>query len=342
MNIVIDIGHPAHVHYFKNFIEIMQDNGHNFLITARDRGETFHLLKAYKILFINRGKGATTKLGKLLFLPKLVFFIYRRARKFKPDLFLSFGSPYAAHVSKLMKKPHIAFDDTEHSKVEQALYLPFTDVVYTPECFQKSLGRKHRRFKGYIELSYLHPDYYSPDPSVFDLLGLKNGEKYAVLRFISWSAGHDSGHTGMSQDIKKKAVRELSKYAKVYISSEGDLPDMFKEYHLPTSPEKIHDVMYYASLFLGESGTMATEAALLGTPSVRISTIAKLVGNHVELKNKYGLLYYYDSGEEGLNKALELIKKETKQEWHKKQKAMLSDKIDVTRFMIDSVLQYKI
>ena len=148
MNILIDIGHPAHVHYFKNFIWIMQDKGHKFSIIARNRGETFDLLRAYNFDFIDRGTGSKNILGKILYLPVSDFLIYKKSKKFKPDLFLSFGSMYAAHVSKLLHKPHIAFDDTEHSTLEHMIYLPFTNLICTPSCFRKSFGKKHIKFDG--------------------------------------------------------------------------------------------------------------------------------------------------------------------------------------------------
>ena len=112
MRILIDIGHPAQVHYFKNFIWLMRERGHEFLITARNRGITFDLLKAYGFDYVDRGRGSPRLLGKLLYLPKADFLLYDMARKFRADLFLSFGSMYAAQASKMLSKPHIAFDDT--------------------------------------------------------------------------------------------------------------------------------------------------------------------------------------------------------------------------------------
>lgn len=37
MKIFIDIGHPAHVHYFKIFIWLMHKNGHSIFISVRER-----------------------------------------------------------------------------------------------------------------------------------------------------------------------------------------------------------------------------------------------------------------------------------------------------------------
>ncbi|MBK9737119.1 MAG: DUF354 domain-containing protein [Saprospiraceae bacterium] len=149
MRIFIDIGHPAHVHYFRNFIKIMEDKGHCIFVSARDKEVAHSLLKYYNINFASRGKGRKSLLGKLFHILEADYKIFKLAKKFKPDIFLSFGSAYAAHVSKLLNKPHIAFDDTEHAKFEHLMYYPFSDAVLNPSCFGKKLGSKQIFFDGY-------------------------------------------------------------------------------------------------------------------------------------------------------------------------------------------------
>ena len=47
MNIFIDIGHPAHVHYFKNLIKIMEkEHEAIFTVTSRDKEMAHYLLKS--------------------------------------------------------------------------------------------------------------------------------------------------------------------------------------------------------------------------------------------------------------------------------------------------------
>ena len=64
MRIIIDIGHPAHVHYFKNLIKILKSNGNKILVIARDKEVTFDLLNAYKIDYLSRGNGGSSYFGK--------------------------------------------------------------------------------------------------------------------------------------------------------------------------------------------------------------------------------------------------------------------------------------
>ena len=338
MKILIDIGHPAHVHYFKNFIKIMKKKGHKFFITARNKEVVFDLLSNNNLKFYNRGDGSNTSLGKLLYLIKADFRLYNIARKFKPDLFLSFSSPYAAHAAKLLDVPHIAFTDTEHAKIVNLAVVPFSDVICTPASFQKDFGKKHIRFNGYMELCYLHPNYFKPDPSVLDLLGVNKNEKYVIMRFVSWHASHDVGYSGLTLEMKRKAVEEISKYVKVFISSEGELPEDLKQYQIRIPPEKMHDALAFSTLFVGEGATMASECAMLGIPAIYVNPLS---AGTLKEQEKYGLIYGFRNSTGVINKAIELINTPNLQkEWQQRRQKMLADKIDVTAFMVWLIENY--
>ena len=72
MKILIDIGHPAHVHYFRNFTKIIENKNHTILVVARDKEVSQILLKKYNISFETRGKGANGLIGKLIYLATLL------------------------------------------------------------------------------------------------------------------------------------------------------------------------------------------------------------------------------------------------------------------------------
>lgn len=337
MTILVDINHPAHVHYFKNCIWRLRQNGHQIIVTARDRYPVLQLLEAYKENFYNRGKGSERLLGKLLYMPAAEIKILKIALKTKPDLFLSFGTPYPNHVAWLLRKPGINFQDTENARLMFAVTLPFSRVYCTPHCFKRDLGKKHIRFNGYMELAYLHPNYFTPDESVFEYLQVNRDEKYVVIRFVSWGASHDIGHKGINPEMKRKAIKEFSRYARVFISSEGGLPEDLKSYQINIPPEKMHDVLAYASLLYGESATMASECAVLGTPAIYLDNNGR--GYTDEQEEKYGLVFNYTESsihqEESIQKAIELLKTPNlREEWQKRRQKMLSETIDVTAFMV--------
>lgn len=289
MKILIDIGHPAHVHYFRNLITEQRALGHSFIIVARDKEVSQQLLNAYGFEFISRGKGATSRIGKLLYMLWADFLLLRIALRHRPDVYLSVVSPYASQVAWLMRKPHIALDDTEHATVARKFYFPFSRLVLTPRCFQLDLGPKQRRLNSFFELFYLHPSRWRNEYNVRSMLGLKEEEPFVLLRFVSWGASHDYGQAGMPLSTKLNLVRELSKTHRVFVSAEGNVPDEIKPYRISIEPHHIHSVLYEADMYIGEGATMASECAMLGTPaiyynSLEVSTIIEQ-GKHLLIKD---------------------------------------------------------
>lgn len=341
MRILVDIGHPAHVHFFKHFVWNMQEKGHEIMICATDKEVALKLLDAYGFKYICINKSRKNPIAKIADLVKADYRLWRIARKFSPDILVGLGSITAAHASALLRKPCIVFDDTEHSREQYYLYAPFANVICTPSCFKRDMGKKQVRYNGYHELAYLHPNYFTPDPSVLGELGLTESDKFVILRFVAWQASHDIGQHGLDLQAKRTLVQELEKYGRVLITSESPLPEEFEKYRITTPPEKIHDLLYYATMYIGEGATMATESAVLGTPSLYISSLSKAMGNFTELEEKYDLLYSFQERGEVIQKSMELIQQPNlKEEWAKKRERLLADKIDVTQFMIDFIENY--
>ena len=340
MRILVDIGHPAHVHLFRNFINVMEKRGNRVLATIRDRENVRKLLDYYQISYLSLGEYKKTisgKIGTLLYYNKRLYSI---SKKFRPDIFLSHGSMYAAHVSTLLSKPHISFEDTEHSTEQIILYKPFTDVILTSYAFERNLGKKQVRYHGYHELAYLHPKYYTKDLGILDLLGLDANEKYIIIRFVSWSATHDLGVSGLSLEMKRNLVHALSKYAKVFITSEGSLPNDLEEYRLTFSPEKVHDALSSASLYIGEGATMASECAVLGTPGIYVNSLNL---GYINEQIKYGLVVQCKTFPEIIETAKNWLKNDNlKDEFKEKRDKMLADKNNLTDFLLDFVDSYKL
>lgn len=337
MRILIDAGHPAHVHLFKNFAFKMLGEGHKVLFTCKDRENVVYLMNTYRFDFKSFGKHYHTVLGKVFGLVKNELQMLAACLKFKPDVFLSHGSTLAAFTSSLFGKPHIAFEDTFN--LEQVrLSMPFTDVVLTGIYPHPNLGRKELHYPGYHELAYLHPNVFAPDESVFEDLGLARGEKYAVVRFIAYHASHDFGHVGISANDKLKLVESLSKHVRVIVSSEAELQGALGRYQLPIKPEKMHDVLAFASLFIGESGTMATECAVLGVPNIQVRHEIdhnKVPGVHVDLVHRGLKLLYLNTDIDGMiSKSLELIDNPSiREQMRFARQNMLEEMIDVTGFL---------
>jgi len=216
-------------------------------------------------------------------------------------------------------------------------YLPFTKVVITPDVLPVNLGEKQIRYKGYHELAYLHPKYFSPEKSIITELGISNYQEYAILRFVSWKATHDKGHKGLTVIEKRELINYLiSKNLKVFISAEADLPNEFINHQIKISPNKIHHVLAFARIVISEGATIASESGVLGTPTIYVNSIERCYNEDQE-KN-YGTVQNFRSGEHVLKKIDELLS--VKRKTSSFNRKMLQDKIDVTAFMVWFVENY--
>lgn len=304
MKVFFDIGHPAHVHYFKHVIFHILENGGSVFVSARDRYPVFDLLEAYGIPYYNRGKGKDSMGGKLIYMLEADAKLYVKAREFNPDFLIGFGSPYIAHIAKALGKRSLVVDDTDNARLNHFLYRPFASQIMTTSMFRHDFGKKHIRFNGFMELAYLHPKYFKPDEGILSEFGLKQGDKFSVLRFVGWNANHDVGHKGISNQQKIDAVKRFSEFGEVFITSEAGVPDEIKSYTISIAPHRLHDLMAYASLLFGESATMASECAMLGVPAIYIDNDGRSYTD--ELEHSYGIVKNFNETEKSIRKAIEV------------------------------------
>jgi predicted glycosyltransferase len=320
----------------------MQKKGHQIFFTCRDKEFEIYLLNKFGFKFKSFGKKYKSGIGKLWGLIEFDIKELISGLQFRPDIFVSHGSMYAAHAAFLLGKPHISLEDTFNFE-QIRLYKPFTKVILTADYDHPLKSEKVIRYAGYHELAYLHPNRFTPDKSVLKELGVEKDENYIIIRFVSWNASHDYGHTGISFENKIKAVDQFSKHAKVFISSEKELPEELKKYQFKIAPEKMHDAIAFSSLVFGESSTMAEEAAMLGVPSIYLNNKSTFYTKHLE--KDYNLVFNYAESNNdqllAIAKGVELLQQPNiKKQWQQKRDKMLADKIDVTAFLAWFVEKY--
>jgi len=340
MKIIFDVIHPADVHLFKNIIWELKKQGHEVLITARDKDVTLRLLDAYGFeyyLLSEKGKGIWGLFFEML---NRDYKLYRLAKKFDPNVLVGGpGNVCIPEIGTLLSKPSVIIDDTEHARFSRVIISQLATRIYTPKCYMKNLGSKQVVFNGYKELAYLHPRYFEPNPEILDNLGLSKGETYIVLRLISWGANHDIGQFGIKN--VKTVVKELEKYGYVFITSERNVPRSLNNYIVNIPPERLHDLLYYATLYFGEGATTAAEAAILGTHAIYTNTLR--LGYLDELEEVYELVYNFSNPVNleklGLQKAKELLQlANLKKIGYRKRKRIIKDKTDVTKFILKEII----
>ncbi len=340
MNILIDIVHPAHVHFFKYAIAKWRKNGHKVQVVIRQKESVVELLEAYGIDYIKISDYQPGLWGLLKELIGRDIKLYKIIKKFKPDIMAGIAGFSISFLGWLTNIPAVILTDTEHARLSNFISFPFAALICTPVSFQEDAGKKQLRYNGSHELAYLHPDFFTPDKSILNKAGLASDERFFIVRFVSWGAAHDVGEQGIELEDRLGFIEKLSRYGKALITSEGKLPDELVKYKIKVAPQEIHHLLYYADLYIGESPTMASEAGVLGTPSILISSWAHEAGCIME-QAQYGIVCPFTQYEPALKKAIELVgNPKIKLKWKQKSRKMVENKISVTPWLVELVEGY--
>lgn len=346
MNILIDISHPAHVHLFRCLADELKQHGHKLFFSVRDIPVALRLMDYYGMTpYLNLGKKKDGLLGKAGTVVSQDVQLLRFVRKNKIDIGLSSGL-VLGHVSRLTRMRSFMFDDDDDAAEPLIVKYghPMSDVVLTPQCIHRKT--KHAvYYAGTHELAYLHPDRFTPDPEVLQHAGIAEGERFFIMRFVAMKGHHDIGQAGLSMEQKQSLVDLLKPHGRVIITSERAIEPEFEPYRLPVPPEEIHSLMAYCSMFVGDSQTMTSEAAILGVPALKCNTFAGRLSVPNELEQKYGLCYSYqpvdfDKLYSQIEQLLAKDPLELRQEWMEKRKRFLEEQIDVTAFFAKSIENY--
>jgi len=344
--VLFDINHPAQVHLFRNAIAVLERRGHEIRVTSREKEVTTQLLDAYGIehvpLSTQRQGLSGLALEQLIRGTRLLGIV----RRFKPDVLVSRPNPAVAHAGTLGRAKTVAVTDT-HIKARSmrimtnTLTFPFVDVVCAPPSLDIPVPEEKRRAMSLQELTYLHPRYFEPDPQALLAADIDPDEPFSVVRLVGWDAFHDVGFQGISLGTMKTLISKLEAQGAVYVTSEHPLPPFLAGYALPTPPELIHQVLYHADLYVGDSGTMATEAALLGTPAIRTNSMVgeEEESTFLELERRYGLMQSFTDERDAIRAVEALLAGGVDTtDWDERRQRIIADYPDPNEQLLEAIV----
>lgn len=337
MKYLIEITHPHFVHFYKNLIKIIGTK--QIVITCQESELIQQLLDEYGLEYKVVGKKYIGLFKKIIGQIQYFFNIVKLIIKHDIDIVIGL-SPSSMLAAKVCKKLGVLFDDDDSAVqlLTKYLTIPFANYIITPHCLSfENYGPHHLKYRGYQELAYLSPKYFLPKKTVLRKYGLVE-KKYVVIRFNEFKAHHDIGHSGIDFVTKNKLVSLLQEDLRVLITTEGKIQQEFKDYQLLIDPIDIHDIIAFAKIYIGDSQTMASEAAVLGTPSIRCNTFKNKISYLKELEKKYHLTYAFLPNEDKafLQKIKEIIRNpEVDRIWHNRRNHMLSEMEDVNIAIIN-------
>ena len=331
------------MHLLHGVAEEMKRRGHKVFYSVRDIPVAKRLMEHYGMTpWIDLGGKKDSLLGKAQTVLSQDMQLLRFVRRNHIDLGLSSGL-VLSHVSRLTKMKSFMFDDDDDAAEPLITKYghPLSDIVFTPDCIHRKT--KHAvYYAGTHELAYLHPNRFTPDPSVLQHAGLAEGERFFIMRFVALKGHHDVGQTGLSLEQKRALVDLLKAHGRVIITSERAVEPEFEPYRLPVPPEEIHSLMAYSSMFVGDSQTMTSEAAILGVPALKCNTFAGRLSVPNMLETKYSLCYAYlperfNDMLAKIHSLLDMPSESLRAEWQAKRQQMLHEMIDPTEFFINNI-----
>jgi predicted glycosyltransferase len=340
------MGHPAHFHLFKHVIAELRGQGHESDILIKKKDVLEDLLQSTDWEYHNilpEGRG-DSKTGLAIGMVKRDWRMLRLVRRLRPDILIG-TSVEISHVGKLLGIPSVNVneDDWDVVPMYAKLAYPWASSILAPVgCRMGKWESKTEFYRGYHELAYLHPDRFTPDMSVVEPY-FNADSPYAVLRFSSLNAHHDEGIRGITDNLAAQILERLEPHMDVWITSERELTPHFEKLRMPVKPQDIHHVLAFAQMYIGDSQTMAAEAGVLGTPFLRYNDFVGRISYLDDIENHYRLGFGIPGSQPGLllRRLEELLGMEDRSRiWQERRERMLGDKVDVTTWMVDYLIEF--
>jgi hypothetical protein len=316
----------------------LASEGHHVFWCIRKKDVLEDLVRGEKLPYSILTTPKSGTLGRAMELVEHDYKVLREIirRKARLAIGASISVAHAAYV--VPGTDSIVFNDDDADVVKPFVKLgyPFTDWIITPECLHEDHGPRHVTHHSYHVLSYLHPNHFKADDNILGELGINPGQRLFLLRFVSLSAFHDTHAVGLSFEEKLTMIKYFEKHGRVLISCEGEYPKEFEPLIYKADPLKMHSILAYCDLVVGDSQTMTAEAAVLGVPSVRCNSFVGKISYLEELEKKYQLTFGFkpDKFNDAFKKIQSLVCTENlKETWQKKRESMLKEKIDLAEWI---------
>jgi len=307
--------HPSKFHLFRITInELKKKHKVDIIINSKDVLED--LIKNEGWGYYNifpKGRNTSNKpsiiksgLKFVLTLIKLELFLIKKE---KYDIFVTDDSLVVN--GWIRNKTSYIFNDNDIStiKINKILFYFATKIISPASTDLGKFEEKKISFKGNKALAHLHPSYFSADASVLKKYELEKN-KFCLIRVAKLNATHDvNNNEGILDRDIEKIIDLINNRIKIVIISERKLPLKFEKMKFKGNPSDIPSLLSFARFLISDSGTMATEAAVLGTPNILINRLAKDIGVHKELSD-FGLQYFYEDISYSFNKIKNFISNE--------------------------------
>jgi hypothetical protein len=275
MRVWIDITNSPHVLFFRPLIRLLQEDGHEVEVTAREYAQTLELLERHGIAHkvVGPHHGGAGVLGKARALAGRLPALRRFGARGRFDLALAHGSHELTVAARSLRIPSATAHDYEFATLQHQLGVRAATRAVFPDAIPLDrlarLGAKPPklvRYPGIKEEYYLAG--FEPDPAAVE--GIDPARVLVVVRTPPEVSLYHRHGNPLFAAVLDRLGRDESVHAVVLprtaeqraaIRALG-LPSL----HVPAEAVDAQSLVALADLVVSAGGTMNREAVALGTP----------------------------------------------------------------------------
>jgi len=276
MRVWVDFTASAHPLVFRPLVELLQAQGHEVEITARDYAQTLQLIESHGMRATVIGHhGGRSSLGKARQMRTRLKELRAWAKPREFDIALAHGSHELTMTARRLGIPSSTTFDYEWAWLQHQLGCRAATRVVVPDSIPRErLARytavppKLQQYPGLKEEYYLAD--FEPDPSVLTEWSIDPARVFVVLRpppDVSLYHRHSNPlfpmtleHLGRADDVHAFVIPRTDEQREFVESLE--LPSVI----VPQRAVDAQSLIALADLVVSAGGTMNREAAALGVP----------------------------------------------------------------------------
>lgn len=332
--------HPAQL-WIMYYLSLQLDDTIKVFWVLRDKDVLVALARKLELKFVVFSKAKSGLLGNAFELTLNLCRAIRFTRKHKIDLWLTkYGAGNIA--AKLCGSKSLSFNDDDIDVVPliAVTSYPFAEKVLCPEWVR--MGRyasKAIRYRGMNELIYLTPNRNSRGSLArSEIVSELGSEDFILIRMSALAAHHDIGIRGIGEDFVFEIISLYKSRYNIFVSSEKKLSRRLEPFRLTLAVDSIHSVLSGTSCLVTDSLSMALEAALLGTASVRLSDFGQQI-SAFESISQYGLIHNFSPDDTaGAKRCLDnIVQLDHAGVIAQRSKSLREDMVDPTPYFIDAI-----
>ena len=275
MRVWIDITNSPHVLFFRPLIRLLEEDGHEVELTAREYAQTVELLQLHGLAHhvVGPRHGGAGAFGKARALASRLPALRRFAKGRGFDIALAHGSHELTLAARSLGIPSATAHDYEFATLQHQLGLRAATRVVFPEAIPaERLARLGARPPKLVRYPGIKEEYYladfEPDPAVVE--GVDPGKVLAVVRTPPEVSLYHRHGNPLFVSVLERLGRDESVHA-IVLPRVADQREAIRRLELPSLhlPEHAVDaqsLVALADLVVSAGGTMNREAVALGVP----------------------------------------------------------------------------